>query len=158
VYDLAISGDTVFMTGELDAVNLVKRSYAAAVSASTGENIDWDPGIEFFGNCVTIANNRLYLGGVFYTQLDEVRLGLSAYELADVPIEYANINSSSFTIADGTVQFTVSADSRIVVTPQVSEDLVNWTDLPPVDASGVVQDPTAGSRRFSFYRLKSVAK
>jgi hypothetical protein len=158
VYDLAISGDTVFMTGEFSIINGAKRGYIAGVSASTGENIDWDPNIEFFGNCVTVANNRLYVGGVFYTQFDEARLGLSGYELADVPIEYPNMNSSSFTIADGTVQFNVTADSRIVVTPQVSEDLVSWTDLPAVDASGIVQDQTAGSRRVSFYRLKSVAR
>jgi hypothetical protein len=158
VYDLSISGDTLFMTGELDAVNQVKRNYIAAVSASTGENIDWDPGIEFFGNCVKVANNRLYVGGVFYTQFDEARLGLSAYELADVAIEYPNMNSASFNIAGGTVEFTVPADARIIITPQVSEDLVNWTDLPPVDPSGIVQDPTAASRRVSFYRLKSVAK
>jgi len=158
VYDVAISGDTVFMTGEFSAINGAKRGYIAGVSASTGENVDWDPGIEFFGNCVTVANNRLYVGGVFYTQFDEARLGFSAYELADVPIEQPNINSSSFTIANGTVQFTVSTDPRLIVTPQVSEDLVNWTDLPAVDASGIVQDPTAGSRRVGFYRLKMVPR
>jgi hypothetical protein len=158
VYDMTVSGDKVFLIGEFNNVNLKPRGKIAAVDTTLGVTLPWDPGIEFFGNCVTATENQLYVGGVFYTIFDEVRLGFASFRLSNGPVEAPPLDGASVKIDEKKViEFGFQSDFSMSVIPQVSEDLLNWTDLPAALAqpgANTIHDEGSATRGTSFYRLK----
>ena len=97
------------------------------------------------------------MGGVFYSVFDEVRLGLTSFQLSNLP-EVPPLEGPSVKVdANGVVEFQFNAAAAAQIIPQYSEDLATWIDLPAVTAQpgpNIIRDETSASRPTAFYRLK----
>jgi hypothetical protein len=87
VYCLALSGDVIYAGGNFPFVGGAGRTNIAALSTSTGEATEWNPGVN--GNVQTIAvgAGTVYVGGLFYavgggTGNLAVRMGVAALDSA----------------------------------------------------------------------------
>src|SRR5262249_40259236 len=82
---LALSGDTLFVTRYADSPGgaVCVGSVLAAVSASTGDRIRWDPRPNGDVHCVSVSGDQVFAGGAFRSMGPSVsRRGLAAIDLA----------------------------------------------------------------------------
>ena len=92
---LAVAGDTVYVGGSFDRVGDVRRSNLAAVDARTGELLpDWraDVGgyVDYYAvEALTVAGDRVYVGGTFHSIAGQPRANLAAVSAATgVPLAW----------------------------------------------------------------------
>jgi uncharacterized repeat protein (TIGR01451 family) len=81
VTNLALKGDTLFMAGSITDVNSVVRTNLAAVSASTGNLIDWSYPATSDIEKLYVHNNVLYVGGSFTAFNGQPRTRLAAIDI-----------------------------------------------------------------------------
>ena len=62
---LAVSGDTIFIGGDFQAVNGQPRARLAALERSTGTLRSWNPGADNYVRGIAVANDVVYVGGTF---------------------------------------------------------------------------------------------
>ncbi|MES2387930.1 MAG: PQQ-binding-like beta-propeller repeat protein [Bacteroidota bacterium] len=62
---VAISGNTLFVGGSFKNVNGQPRNNIAAVNASTGELLGWNPGTDGHVESMCLFDDKLFFGGVF---------------------------------------------------------------------------------------------
>jgi hypothetical protein len=91
VQALAISGSTVYIGGEFNAVENstgtapVSRTNAAAVNASTGFATGWDPDPNGYVGALAVSGSTVYLGGRFSAITDSAGTGsVARYNAAAV--------------------------------------------------------------------------
>lgn len=74
-------GSTIYIGGDFSQVNTVDRQNIAAVSASTGALLSWNPGANFQVNALAADDSALYVGGNFDTIGGQARSRLAAFDL-----------------------------------------------------------------------------
>jgi trimeric autotransporter adhesin len=82
VLSLTLSGSTLFLGGVLDTVNGRVRHGIAAVDATTGALLPWNPGANSPVWALLASGKTLYAGGVFTTIGGKNRRGLAALDTA----------------------------------------------------------------------------
>jgi hypothetical protein len=81
VQALAVSGSTVYIGGEFNAIEnsngtgQVARANAAAVNASTGFDTGWDPDPHGYVGALAVSGSTVYLGGRFSAITDSAGTG-----------------------------------------------------------------------------------
>src|SRR5205814_10716011 len=58
------AGHTLYAAGLFSTVGGRARHYAAAVDASTGSVLDWNPALPGWSTCIAAEPGRVYLGGL----------------------------------------------------------------------------------------------
>ncbi len=88
VRTMQVSGSTVYVGGEFDAIASTPRNKLAAVDAATGTVTAWDPNCSFIatGNAgvydIRIVGNTMYLGGYGFSGVGGVsRLGVASIDI-----------------------------------------------------------------------------
>jgi hypothetical protein len=155
VWDIVVAGDTVLLAGNFFNADGQARTGLAAANNTDGHILPWDPHIEFYGTCLTVAGKQLYVGGAYVTIFDEVRFGLSSFSLSTTPPPFENPLLTFDPSRIVQIQFQSTAD--LLITPQYSVDFTNWFDLSPLTTSSgnsAFQDPESPLRPRTFYRLK----
>jgi len=65
VYDLALSGDTLFIAGFFSSVGGQPRTHLAAVDVNTAEVLDWSPVLNQAVFSLDVGGSKVYIGGLF---------------------------------------------------------------------------------------------
>jgi nitrite reductase/ring-hydroxylating ferredoxin subunit len=101
VYDLALSGDTLFIAGFFSSVGGQPRTHLAAVDVNTAEVLDWSPVLNQAVFSLDVSGSKVYIGGLFTlplplgvsTQFAAIDAITGAHIANDVPRINAIVNS-----------------------------------------------------------------
>jgi trimeric autotransporter adhesin len=65
LYSVVVSGSTVYVGGRFTHIGGVDRNYIAALDATTGNAMFWNPGADNTVFTIAVTSNAVYFGGVF---------------------------------------------------------------------------------------------
>jgi hypothetical protein len=94
---LGLAGDVLYIGGRFEAVGGQPRHAIAAVNATTGALLDWDPQPDGMVTALVAERGTLFVGGSFTTMAGQPRSRAAAFRLADGSLTAWNPS------ADGTV-------------------------------------------------------
>ncbi len=155
VYGLAATSNQVFIGGNFTSIAGQSRPWLVALDINANTLTAWTPKPNLFVKAVQIFDNVLYTGGNFFTAGNTPTRSMAAYPLSLVG-RPAIVSDSVRRLANGAVQFRLTALGVPQATIQFSTNLNNWQPLQTVSlvaGNGVFGDPAAPNYPGRFYRV-----
>jgi hypothetical protein len=146
---LALSGDTLFVGGEFDAIGGQARNYLAAVSVTTGNAFSWDAQLDGGVSEVVVSPTRVFIAG-FFTDIGGQAISNiaeldRATALPDIAFPTTNGEVGALALSSDTLflsgAFTMvgaSARVRLASINHVTNTVTAWNPTPNSDADALL--------------------